>query len=366
MIDKFRIFNKVKIDTDKYEEVKTNNDEELKIKMKERLNSSKRVKERKKRNYKIMGSIASVVIIVMGLGIANPSLANNLIKRLPQFETMLDKIKEYIDDRDVVKNDSKLYEEREEEKKEYEKSKLIATPINVSSKSEGLEITIDKAMYDKKKIYLDMTLKTDELFKKSKYMKLISDSPYGDNIKQMSINDLKLFINGVEPYTYTWGAGIVDFIDEHTINLSYLIELDPENDIEDANFKIGFSMYKGKWSFDFNIKSIDDNIKTIKLNEKDGDYTLKKVDVATTYIELEMELPFQPSLENPHNNFIIVKDDKGRELNMSAGTEGKNKIYTQINELIGIGEIPKYIDILVCESYEEEANPLSSFKVNLE
>ena len=35
MIDKFRIFNKVKIDTDKYEEVKTNNDEELKIKMKE-------------------------------------------------------------------------------------------------------------------------------------------------------------------------------------------------------------------------------------------------------------------------------------------------------------------------------------------
>ena len=103
MIDKFRIFNKVKIDTDKYEEVKTNNDEELKIKMKERLNSSKRMKERKKRNYKIMGSIASVVIIVMGLGIANPSLANNLIKRLPQFETMLDKIKEYIDDKDVVK-----------------------------------------------------------------------------------------------------------------------------------------------------------------------------------------------------------------------------------------------------------------------
>lgn len=51
---------------------------------------------------------------------------------------------------------------------------------------------------------------------------------------------------------------------------------------------------------------------------------------------------------------------------MSAGTEGKNKIYTQINELIGIGEIPKYIDILVCESYEEEANPLFSFKVDLE
>ena len=63
MIDKFRIFNKVKIDTDKYEEVKTNNDEELKIKMKERLNSSKRMKERKKRNYKIMAELVRKEII---------------------------------------------------------------------------------------------------------------------------------------------------------------------------------------------------------------------------------------------------------------------------------------------------------------
>ncbi len=92
---------------------------------------------------------------------------------------------------------------------------------------------------------------------------------------------------------------------------------------------------------------------------------MKKVDVTDTYIEVKMELPFQPSLGNPHDNFIIVHDDKGRELEMSTGSDGKNKMYTQINELIDIGEIPLYIDILVCANYGEESNPLSSFRVDL-
>ena len=37
---------------------------------------------------------------------------------------------------------------------------------------------------------------------------------------------------------------------------------------------------------------------------------------------------------------------------MSTGSESENKIYTQINELVDIGEIPKYIDILVCKNME--------------
>ena len=41
MMDKFRIFNKIKIDTDKYQEIETNN-EELKTKMLSKINSSKR------------------------------------------------------------------------------------------------------------------------------------------------------------------------------------------------------------------------------------------------------------------------------------------------------------------------------------
>lgn len=51
---------------------------------------------------------------------------------------------------------------------------------------------------------------------------------------------------------------------------------------------------------------------------------------------------------------------------MSTGSESENKIYTQINELVDIGEIPKYIDILVCKIYGDEDNTLSSFRVNLE
>ena len=49
--------------------------------------------------------------------------------------------------------------------------------------------------------------------------------------------------------------------------------------IEDANFKIDFSMYKGKWSFDFNIKSINDNIKTIKLKPQAIKYIKENTDL---------------------------------------------------------------------------------------
>ena len=375
MKNKFEIFNKIKIDTDEYEEAETSNNEELKIKMQEKLNSSKRLNKKKVKNNKMIKGVASIAIIAIGIGVFTPSLADNLKKRLPEFETMLDKIKESVDG-GTVEYDPKLYPELEEEKEEHKKSKLIATPINVSSKDDGLKITIDKAMYDKKKLYLDMTLKTDEPFNESKYKKIVGDSPYGDGIKQMYIDDLIIYMNDIKADGYGSGPGIVEFVDENTIKLSYLIELDINNDMEDVNFKISFgtkkyeesiftNSYDGKWSFDFNIKAIDDNAKSIVVNKKDGDYTLKKVDVTDTYIEVKMELPFQPSLGNPHDNFIIVHDDKGRELEMSTGSDGKNKMYTQINELIDIGEIPLYIDILVCTNYGEEANPLSSFRVNL-
>lgn len=375
MKNKFEIFNKIKIDMDKYEEAETSNNEELKIKMQEKLNSSKRLNKKKVKNNKMIKGAASIAIIAIGIGVFTPSLADNLKKRLPEFETMLDKIKESVDG-GTVEYDPKLYPELEEEKEEHKKSKLIATPINVSSKDDGLKITIDKAMYDKKKLYLDMTLKTDEPFNESKYKKIVGDSPYGDGIKQMYIDDLIIYMNDIKADGYGYGPGIVEFIDENTIKLSYLIELDINNDMEDVNFKISFgtkkyeefifpNSYDGKWSFDFNIKAIDDNARSIVVDKKDGDYTLKKVEVTDTYIEVKMELPFQPSLGNPHDNFIIVHDDKGRELEMSTGSDGKNRMYTQINELIDIGEIPLYIDILVCTNYGEEANPLSSFRVNL-
>lgn len=376
MIDKFSMFNKVKVDIDNYVELETNNKEKLKIEMQDRLKSSERSSKKGKKTNILISGIASIVIAVTGIGIINPSLADNIIKIIPEFQTMLDKISKSINDDSVIEYDPNLYPEIEEEKKENQKNKLIATPVNVSNKSNGLEINIDKVMYDKKKIYLDMTLKTDEPFKKSEFIKAVSDSPYGDGEKNMYIDNLEMYMNEVKLDKYSWGLGVIEFIDEHTVKLNYLIELDPDNNIDEANFKINFGIKKyehnsfdGKWSFNFNIKAIDDGKKHIEINKKDGDYTLKNVDVSKTYVELKMELPFQPSLGNPHNNFIMVKDDKGRDLQMSVGTDGENKVYTQINELINIGEIPKYLDILVFKNIPvegQESKALSSFRVNLE
>lgn len=374
-MDKFKFFNKIKINIDKYEEIETHNNEELKIKMLEKLNTSNRSKRKMKIQNRLIGSIAGIGIIVVGIGVMSPSLAENLKIRLPEFRTMLDKVRDAIYTDGTVEYDPSLYPELEEEKKEYKKNKLIATPINVTSEGDGLKITIDKGVYDKKKIYLDMTLHTEKPFNKSKYKKTVGDSPYGDGVKQMDIELFDIYINGSKADNYSYSSGIVDFIDERTVNLSYMIELDPINNIEDANFKIifgirnygrGINIIGEKHAFEFNIKSIDDSIHNINLNEKDGEYTIKKLNVTQTYVEIEMELPFQPSLGNPHNNFIIVHDDKGRELPMTTGIDRNDKMYTQINELINVGEIPKYIDILVCTNYGEEDNPISHFRVNLD
>ena len=79
MIDKFKIFNKIKIDTDKYQEVETN-DEELKIKILDELKYSKRSIRKRKINNKLITSVASIGIIVIGIGIDCQSLKLCLIK----------------------------------------------------------------------------------------------------------------------------------------------------------------------------------------------------------------------------------------------------------------------------------------------
>ena len=83
----------------------------------------------------------------------------------------------------------------------------------------------------------------------------------------MYISELEMYINNIKLDNYSYSTGIVEIVDEHTINLSYLIELSIENDVEDANFKISFgvtnynnnnpNMFKtmgGKYLFDFSIK----------------------------------------------------------------------------------------------------------------
>ncbi|MGL4450440.1 MAG: DUF4179 domain-containing protein [Sarcina sp.] len=378
MFNIFEIFNKVKIDTNKYNEVDTSNNENLKEIMKERLKSSQRIKKKKQKTNIIITVASSLLVVIVGVGIANPSLADNIIKNINEFKTMLDKVKESVDEDSTVPYDKDLYPEREEEKQEHKDNKLIATPVNVSSKSDELEITINKAMYDKKKIYLDMILKTDKPFKQSEIMDAISESPYGDGQLNMYINISEIFINNIKQDSYAYSTGIVEYVDEHTISLSYLIDLDIDNDIEDANFKLTFGIrqyknqelrenIKGQWSFDFNIKAIDDARNNIQINEKSGEYTLKGVKLTDTYVEVEVELPFEPGLGNPHNNFIVVKDDKGQELRMSNGVD--SKIAKYIYELETVGQDLKYIDIIVIESYMDLDNPekfLSSFRVDFE
>ena len=86
-MSKFDIFNKIKIDLDKYEEIEDNNNDELKKQMQDRLKFSKRSLEKKRKDKMKKGiiiSAASLAIIIIGIGIKNPAVADGFKKRLPE------------------------------------------------------------------------------------------------------------------------------------------------------------------------------------------------------------------------------------------------------------------------------------------
>ena len=125
--------------------------------------------------------------------------------------------------------------------------------------------------------------------------------------------------------------------------------------------------FKTKYSLSFNIKPEDDNQRVIIVNKKDNGHTLKKVIVNDNYVKIDMQIPFKQSMAKKkfYTNFIIVTDDKGREMEMSGGGGSEDKII-QIHDLINKGDIPKYINISIYKSDDpNRLNPLSSFKVDL-
>lgn len=377
-MSKFDIFNKIKIDLDKYEEIEDNNNDELKKQMQYRLKFSKRSLEKKRKDKMKKGiiiSAASLAIIIIGIGIKNPAVADGFKKRLPEFENMLDKLRYGVGDNEI-EYDPALYTELENEKKELKKHQLVATKVDVFQKDDGMEMTIDKAMYNKKYLYLDMTLKCDKPFKETPYKTSITDSPYNDGEKYIDLELLDIYINKVKQENYGYSLARIQLINENTAKVQFLIDLDIKNDIEKADFKLDMSIkgeyglaqlfkeVKAKYSFEFKIDAIDNNEKTISINKEDGGYKFESITVTDTYIQVKTKLPTKSTLGNPHNNFIIVTDDKGRELEMETSEEGEESI--QIHQLIKVGEIPKYVDISVYKDTDgNRENALASVRVNI-
>ena len=62
-MSKFDIFNKIKIDLDKYEEIEDNNNDELKKQMQDRLKFSKRSLEKKRKDKMKKGIIISAASV---------------------------------------------------------------------------------------------------------------------------------------------------------------------------------------------------------------------------------------------------------------------------------------------------------------
>lgn len=322
--------------------------------------------------------LVAFLLVIINIPIVEDSIINRIIDENMDIVAPYDK-----GENPEIEEEKKVY------KKEHKESELKATKINVSSKQNGLNATIYKALYEKSKVYIYMTFNTDKPLEKTRYINAIFDSEYGE--KKLDLQDFEIYINGKKLMNSFPDSEVFKFIDKNTVSVSYSIPLEETNDVntgDSTNIKIKFSIpnnamyyyldkgntsfdakeyFKTKYSLSFNIKPEDDNQRVIIVNKKDNGHTLKKVIVNDNYVKIDMQIPFKQSMAKKkfYTNFIIVTDDKGREMEMSGGGGSEDKII-QIHDLINKGDIPKYINISIYKSDDpNRLNPLSSFKVNL-
>lgn len=326
----------------------------------------------KKRNrYKklMIASVASLGLIVT-LGISNPSLADDI----PILGDVIEKINYALKNNDLFKDN--------------------IDDINMSSVCNGLTITVDKAIYDGNRVYMEWILDTEKPFKDTKYMKALES--YEDekgNIEYKLINDFPEFkINGNKPLGYSGGMPKVKFIDENTIKGNVLFDFDAINkvDSDTIDFEMEFGLFSneldekgnhtkldGKWSFKFPVSSNKEDTKSVAINETKGDFTLHQVLLTPMSVSIDITAPkeyyssfdIMEAVEVRENNGNILWATSGNYQNYDDIKNDKvSKLrYKQRYDLESIGDEIKYIDVIFYGQWNEETKSapiLAEYRVN--
>lgn len=325
-------------------------------------------KRRNKYKKIIIASVASLGLIV-SIGISNPSLADNI----PILGDVIEKISNALKSNDSFKDN--------------------INDINQSSTYEGLTITIDKAMYDGNKIYIEWTLNTEIPFKETEYMNAIeSYEDKNGNTKYKLNNDFPEFkINGMKHSGYSYEHSKVKFVDDRTLQGNIIFEFDVINqvDLDTIDFEMEFGLRSneldekgnnkkldGKWSFNFPVSSNKEDTKSVAVNKTKGEFTLHQVLLTPISVSIDITAP-----KEYYNSFDImesveIRDDKGNTLWATSGNyqnyddiendEISKLRYRQRYDLVSIGDNIKYIEVIFYGKWNEEnkSSPiLEKFKV---
>lgn len=303
-------------------------------------------------------SVAASFTLIFGIGVYNPSIVDGV----PVLSSLADQIHYAIKNKEVLRDNIE--------------------DVNKSCTSDGLNITVDKAMYDSNNILVDFTIKSDEPFKETKYNGAIGDL---NGYETLSMYYPNFKINNKEHTAYSYEMPKVKFIDENTLKCSVVFEFSAISKIKDdvLNFEMDFKLnsadldddkiYAGAWSFKFPVKSNKEDTKYVSVNKSENGVTLNEVLVSPTGVTIEAKVSDEYYKKCDVMESIEVKDDKGNilwstTLSKEDDIKGKNKIITQRYNLNEVGDDLTSLELVFYGEWSEETQSapiVAKFNVDL-
>ncbi|WP_373598705.1 DUF4179 domain-containing protein [Paraclostridium bifermentans] len=322
------------------------------IKINEARNHIKKENRRRKIVKNTVLSFSATFVILLGLSISNPALAD----KIPFLGNAINTLKE----------DSELCE----------KSIFIryinnknAKKINEKSASNDVVITVQEATCDGSNLYISYLVESNNHKIDKAEDVLLGETINSGHIKA-SFSDEELEIvdtdsKKVAENTYV----VVQYID-----LAPLIK--KGIDIKDE-FKLNIHISKvrgfiedegekkiwGNWNFDIDIKSSDSTNIKYKPNLENNKAVLKQVVLTPSTTEVEVDIP----KEFGASAYILAYDDKGNKLEGHTFSYNKpSKIGTlEYNKFTPISKDAKYIIVKVVDKATDNLDLLSEFKLDL-
>ena len=350
MKNNYEVLNNVNIDLDEYQDINIDKDK-LKQQMRQQIKS----KGKLKKNISVVASACIVASGLIYLGNSNPALAYNI----PILGSMLEMIEGALNNNDL----SDSY-----------------TDVNKSFSRNGLTVKVDKAVYSKNQIFMDLELKTDIPFKNSKYAKALTYDNRKEFVDSLELNaiDWVFSINNKTIDNYGFHSPRFHYIDEYTLKGTMLMDF--KSPIDKSNnydiFKMKFNLVSNynedkkeyeyiddidsTWELEFPVKSNISKTKTIRPKVTQDGMTVEKVTLTPTSLNLKVSSKKNIGLS------AEVKDDKGNILSGAGVGISNGDTYDGDYHLNNIGQDMKYITVL---AYKENSNGrnelISEIKVNL-
>lgn len=286
---------------------------------------SKGVNNKRKKSKNIAGMVASCIAGAIILGVTLPTYAGDL--------PVLRNIFDYF-------SDSRY--------KNYDK---YASDLNISKESNGIEVTVNKVIYDGLNLEVFYTVESEKLCGKIPSLidvktkingKEVSfgSSSSGELLENISVGNLSYGVSersmvpkGLQSESFY--GGYVDIPDEFLFSM----EID--------TISIGDSIVKGNWNFDIQVTNelVKGEVDEYKLNE-----SLSSIDESMTINKL-LTTPINTAIQGTYSGEewvdfeFLVFDDKGRYILSKSG----NGFGTKTNS----GEYINYFNKQFEELYED-------------